>query len=246
MENDKITEREIQIILPTQNKIYFLFAVLIMLLLFILSLRDLYINAYLVISFLIFMFFYTILSYINKKNRKIKFTPKEFIQKGMMSDHIPWEHVDYIEFLKGIFFFRLFIYHKKSGEIERFIVEYEYIKNKKEFIDSLKKFSRKYHFEFKEKPWFEIEKHIWRAIDGYMPPNHEKYLLIRKDKIPWSTIDTISLFRSALKNRVLALYFTDESPPKSYNFDGLRKKDALLQSMKEHALKNNFTLQING
>jgi hypothetical protein len=57
MENDEITKREIQIILPTQNKIYFLFAVLIMLLLFILFLWDLYINTYLVISFLIFYVF---------------------------------------------------------------------------------------------------------------------------------------------------------------------------------------------
>jgi hypothetical protein len=85
----------------------------------------------------------------------------------------------------------------------------------------------------------------WRAVQNYTPPDPEKFLFIKRDQIPWSTIDTISLIAGTLGNQVLVFYFNDGTPPKSYNFDKLKKKDELILSIKEHASKNGYTIDLN-
>lgn len=80
----------------------------------------------------------------------------------------------------------------------------------------------------------------WKAVQNYTPPNPANFLFIERNQIAWSTIDTISIFKGRFGNRVLALYFKDGSPPKSFNFDALKKKDELIQSIKENIPKNNL------
>jgi len=85
----------------------------------------------------------------------------------------------------------------------------------------------------------------WRAVQNYTPPDPEKFLFIKRDQIPWSTIDTISLITGTLGNQILVFYFNDGTPPKSYNFDKLKKKDELILSIKEHASKNGYNIDLN-
>ena len=85
----------------------------------------------------------------------------------------------------------------------------------------------------------------WKAVQNYTPLDSRNFLFIERNQIAWSTIDTISIFEGRFGNQVLALYFKDGSSPKSFNFDTLKKKDELIQSIKENIPKNNFELYVN-
>ncbi|MBU6999056.1 MAG: hypothetical protein HXS42_15520 [Theionarchaea archaeon] len=75
-------------------------------------------------------------------------------------------------------------------------------------------------------------------------PDSEVYLLIGHDTIPWSDIDHISLRRSEFGNSYVAVYFRDDNPPKGYNIEHVKDKEAFIDSLKMNTAKKGCMFKV--
>jgi hypothetical protein len=118
--------------------------------------------AFLGVSFLllylyIFTFFPLLLIYIffilmigvHQINRII-LTRDAFIQT-LRGGVIPWEDIDHVEYHPGQYRKRLIICYKKDNQIKKFGTSYADIKDREQFLKSLREFSKMYEFDIEEK-----------------------------------------------------------------------------------------------
>jgi hypothetical protein len=75
-------------------------------------------------------------------------------------------------------------------------------------------------------------------------PSSEEYLLIGRDQIPWPNIGHISLKRSEAGNVYAAVYFKNDRPPKGFNIENIKDKEAFISHLEENASEKGFTLEI--
>ena len=92
--------------------------------------------------------FYT----LNPQRRtQIILEPDSITQTGRQDKTIPWNCVDRVLLLRGVFWTKMCIYYTEHDQIKEFHLPYTTLKNKEDFLRYLKRSSRKYGFEFKEK-----------------------------------------------------------------------------------------------
>jgi hypothetical protein len=86
-----------------------------------------------------------------QRKTQIILEPDSITQTGKQDKNIPWNCVDRILLLRGVFWTKMCIYYREHDQIKEFHLPYTTLKNKEDFLRSLKRFSRKYGFEFREK-----------------------------------------------------------------------------------------------
>ncbi|MBU7027739.1 MAG: hypothetical protein HXS48_12455 [Theionarchaea archaeon] len=84
--------------------------------------------------------------------------------------------------------------------------------------------------------FFAVIRHFSRHAE-----HTKEHLVIDHEAIPWSNIDHITLKRSPLGNRYLAVYFKDNTPPKGFDIQYIDKKEELLRYLKDSAPEKGFT-----
>jgi Zn-dependent protease len=72
----------------------------------------------------------------------------------------------------------------------------------------------------------------------------EHLILDDYKKIPWANIDSITLKRSELNNRYIAIYFKDDTPPQGYNIENYLNKKELVNYLVNIASEKGFTFHM--